>query len=149
MTPAETDPPSESHPGARRRPLVNPAGTDLSCGPTDALLVAAGRGDLDAIATFYDRTAPVVFGMLRGVLSQPTQAERVTEGVYLHVWRTAPGFDPAGHSAWATLLCAARRALIGPVHDHIGALLTRAATDDTIDRAAAGATITTPRGERR
>lgn len=105
-------------PAAGRRPLVDPADGEQSRDLTDALLVAAGRGDLDAFAAFYDLTAPVVFGMLHRVLRHPARAERVTRGIYRHLWRTAPGFDPAaGRSAYATLLLAARRALVGPLHD--------------------------------
>jgi len=85
----------------------------LSRDAIDALLIAAGRGDLDAFATFYDRTAPVVFGLLRGVLGQPARAARATQRVYLQLWRDAPVFDATGPSAYATLLRTARREIAG------------------------------------
>ncbi len=81
---------------------------------TDDLLLAAGRGDLDAFVAFYDSTASVVMGLLDGVLGR-REAERLTEEVYLALWRGAPGFDPLVRSADATLLRTARRALVGPV----------------------------------
>lgn len=81
---------------------------------TDELLVAAGRGDLDAFAAFYDSTASVVTGLLDEVLGR-REAERLTEEVYLALWRDAPGFDPLVRSAEATLRRTARRALVGPV----------------------------------
>ena len=91
---------------------VGPAGADSSLEHTDALLVAAGRGDLNAFSAFYDRTAQVVFGMLHGVLGHPARAERATEDVYLQLWRAAPAFDPVGGSAWATLMVMVRRTAV-------------------------------------
>lgn len=101
---------------ARAAPL-EPWGDVLGGRVADELLVAAGRGDLGALAAFYDRTAPAVLGLLRAVLGAAPQAERAAERVYLRVWRTAPRFDPAGGSAYALLLGAARRELVGRVRD--------------------------------
>ena len=92
-------------------------GNDPSRDHTDALLVAAGRGDLDAFAAFFDRTAPVTFGMLRAALGHPEWAEHAAEDVYLQLWRTAPTFGSTGRSAWATVVAEVLRALSGPVHD--------------------------------
>ena len=107
----------QHHPARGRRPLVEPVNPHLDRGATDALLVAAGRGDLSAFATFYDQTAAAVFGLLRAVLGDPARAEQATERVYLHLWRTAARFDPHGRSAYALLLHTARRELITRVHD--------------------------------
>jgi RNA polymerase sigma-70 factor, ECF subfamily len=57
------------------------------------LLQAAGRGDVDAFAAFHDRTAPLVFGLLRHAYGESAAAERVTVRVYVRVWRAAPTFD--------------------------------------------------------
>lgn len=86
---------------------------------TDALLVAAGRGDLDAFAAFYDATAPRIVGLLHGVLGRPERAESLTEEVYLAAWRDAPTFDPRVRSAEATLVRFVRRALIAPVRQRL------------------------------
>ncbi len=82
---------------------------------TDDQLMAAGRGDMLAFADFYDRTAPAVHGLLRGVLGESDGAEQATHRVYLTLWHTAPQFDPAGTSAYSILMLAARRELIGPL----------------------------------
>lgn len=104
----------------RRRPPLQPPGPDLAGPGTDDLLSAAGRGDLHALARFYDRTAPAVFGMMRGVLGESESAARATERIYLKLWRRAPEFDPTGGSAYALLLHTARRELPGRVRDLIG-----------------------------
>lgn len=70
----------------------------------DALLGEVGEGDVRAFGAFYDRTAPVVFGLLRGALGRDAPAERATERIYRHVWHCAPLFDPARDSAFALLL---------------------------------------------
>lgn len=95
-------------------PPPDPVGAALSSTDADALLVEAGRGDLHAFADLYDRSAPLVFGMLRGVLGHTGPAERATHDVYLQLWRAAPAFDPGARSAYATMLHIARRALTGP-----------------------------------
>lgn len=83
-----------------------------------ALFAAAGRGDLCALGALYDRTAPLVFGLLRGVLGAES-ADQATERVYLRIWHDAPGFDPERDSACTLLLSAARRELVRPVHDAV------------------------------
>jgi len=93
--------------------------THLDRAATDDLLVAAGRGDLGAFGAFYDQTALTVFGMLHTMMADPAGAEQATERVYLHLWRHAARFDPNGKSAYALLLCIARRELINHFHDLI------------------------------
>lgn len=96
---------------------VEPTGA-FPTSDVDGLLIAAGRGDLGAFATFYDRTAAAVFGLLRGVLGDDdVVARRATTQVYLHLWRNAAGFDPAARSAYALLLLTARRELTTRMSD--------------------------------
>lgn len=95
--------------GVARRPRALPGGRQPDLAVTDSLLSAAGRGDVAALAAFYDRTAPIVFGLIRGVLGDAVIAERATERVYLRMWRSAPVFDARARSAHAALLLAARR----------------------------------------
>ena len=104
------------HPAWGRRPPLDPVSAYLDRDATDALLSAAGHGALEAFATFYDGTAPVLFGLLRSVLDDPTQAENATVEIYRHIWRTAPLFDPAGRSAYALLLHTARREMVCRCH---------------------------------
>jgi RNA polymerase sigma-70 factor (ECF subfamily) len=73
------------------------------------LLQAVGRGSDVAFAAFYDRTAPVVFDLLRRALGDAAAAERATVRVYVRVWRTAPAFDPEGMSVCALLVEAVHR----------------------------------------
>jgi Sigma-70 region 2. len=114
-------PRSGDHPSAAdgRRPPIGPSDQQLSRDYTDDLLVAAGRGDLPAFATFYDQTVATVFGLLRSVLGESVGAERATERVYLQLWRAAPRFDPTGRSAYSLLLSTARRELVVRVRDAV------------------------------
>ncbi|MHA6622449.1 GAF domain-containing protein [Pseudonocardia sp. DLS-67] len=104
---------------------------------TDGLLLAAGRGDLRALAAFYDQTVPVVFGLLSGVLGEAAWAERATERVYLQLWRTAPQFDPTEGSAFSLLLRTARRELIGHVCELVIRSPSRTPAGSTTERDAA------------
>jgi Sigma-70 region 2 len=126
-------PGDQQRPAPRALPPVERRGQEPGA-LTDGLLLAAGRGDLRALAAFYDQTAPVVFGMLRGVLGETEQAERATERVYLHLWRTAPRFDPGDGSAFSLLLRTARRELIGHVHGLAIRTPARTAVGDTVER---------------
>lgn len=80
---------------------------------TDDLLVAAGRGDIRALAAFYDSTARPLYGFLRQALRGPEPAERAAAEVYLQIWRSAPQFDPRRCSAYSLLLLLARREVAG------------------------------------
>ena len=75
-----------------RLPLVT---TDL-----DALLRQVARRDVDAFATFYDRTRARVFGMVTRVLRDPGYSEETTQDIYLQVWRTAGSYDPPRARRW-------------------------------------------------
>ena len=77
------------------------------------LLQATGRGDVDAFAALYGRTASVVFGLLEHMTEDPAVAERAMVRVYVRVWRTAPVFDPAVMSGRAFLVEAVHREVDG------------------------------------
>ena len=77
------------------------------------LLQATGRGDVDAFAALYGRTASVVFGLLEHMTEDPAVAERAMVRVYVRVWRTAPVFDPAVMSGSAFLVEAVHREVDG------------------------------------
>jgi RNA polymerase sigma-70 factor (ECF subfamily) len=73
---------------------------------------AVARGDLTGFDELYDDLAPVVYGMVRGVLRDPLQSEEVTQEVLLEIWRMAPRYDPAKGSVMAwTATIAHRRAV--------------------------------------
>jgi RNA polymerase sigma-70 factor, ECF subfamily len=76
------------------------------------LLLAVARGDQAAFEVLYDRLAPLVHGIVRRVVRDPSQSEEVTQEVLLEIWRTAVRFDPARGAvrSWAATM-AHRRAV--------------------------------------
>ena len=92
---------------ADRLPLVT---TDL-----DELLRQVAQRDVDAFATFYDRTRARVFGMVTRVLRDPGYSEETTQDIYLQVWRSAGSYDPAAGSPLAWLLTLAHRRAVDRV----------------------------------
>jgi RNA polymerase sigma-70 factor (ECF subfamily) len=77
----------------------------------DALLTASGRGDYRAFATFYDRTAPMTFGLVRRGLGDNGDAAATTERIYVRLWRSAPRFQPPHECAYGLLLAGIRHEL--------------------------------------
>jgi RNA polymerase sigma-70 factor (ECF subfamily) len=78
----------------------------------DTLLTHVAKGDQAAFEALYDRLAASVYGLIRKVLRNPSQAEEVTQEVLLEVWRAASRFDPArGGAATWVLTIAHRRAI--------------------------------------
>jgi RNA polymerase sigma-70 factor, ECF subfamily len=78
----------------------------------DTLLTHVAKGDQAAFEALYDQLAASVYGLIRKVLRNPSQAEEVTQEVLLEVWRTASRFDRArGGAATWVLTIAHRRAI--------------------------------------
>jgi RNA polymerase sigma-70 factor (ECF subfamily) len=80
-----------------------------------SLIAGVADGDQSAFASLYDSLAPTVFGVVRRVVRDPSQAEEVTQEVFVDIWRQATRFDPARGSVrtWAVTI-AHRRAV-----DHV------------------------------
>src|ERR1700758_4206772 len=78
----------------------------------DLLLVHVARGDTEAFEALYDRLVGPVYGVIRRVLRDPSQAEEVAQEGLLEVWRPPARFAPAmgGAATWA-LTIAHRRAV--------------------------------------
>jgi RNA polymerase sigma-70 factor (ECF subfamily) len=81
----------------------------------DTLLTHVAKGDQAAFEALYDQLAASVYGLIRKVLRNPSQAEEVTQEVLLEVWRTASRFDPARGSAATWMLTIAHRRAIDRV----------------------------------
>jgi len=82
--------------GEEARPIV---------GEGDAqLLVAIGRANHDALAEVYRRHAGAVFGLARRVLCSSSDAEDVTQEVFVRLWNEPHRFDPARGSLRTFLL---------------------------------------------
>jgi RNA polymerase sigma-70 factor, ECF subfamily len=74
------------------------------------LMRAVALGDEASFALLYDRTASVVFGIVRRIVRSQEHAEEVTQEVYLEVWRKARNWDPSRGSVltWVMLIARAR-----------------------------------------
>lgn len=79
------------------------------------LLVQTARGDREAFAAVYDRSAATVYGVALRVLRDPSHAEEVTQEVMVEIWRLAARFDPARGSARAWIATMAHRRAIDRV----------------------------------
>lgn len=66
---------------------------------------------MGAFAAFYDRTAPMIFGLARSGSADLGAATDVAERAYLRLWREAPHFVPDSQCAVGTLLAVLRREL--------------------------------------
>ncbi len=77
-----------------------------------ALMRAVALGDEASFARLYDDLAPIVYGVARKVVRDPSQSEEVLQEVMVEVWRTAPRFDETRGSvgSWVTTI-AHRRAV--------------------------------------
>jgi RNA polymerase sigma-70 factor, ECF subfamily len=100
------------------RPRIAAPPPDADGGPSDtedALLQRVARGDEPAFEQLYDLVAPMVHGVILGVVRNPALAEEVTQEVLVEAWRTAPRFDPARGTARSWLVTMARRRAVDRV----------------------------------
>jgi RNA polymerase sigma-70 factor, ECF subfamily len=72
------------------------------------LIALTAQGDQVALATFYDRTSPQVFGLALKILNNREAAEEVTLDVYTQVWRQAHTYDQTRGAPGAWLMTLAR-----------------------------------------
>lgn len=76
---------------------------------SDSELVTRMKADDEgALGTIYDRYSPMVFGILMGILREPTAAEELLRDVFVQLWRTAADFDAGRGSLLAWLMVTAR-----------------------------------------
>jgi RNA polymerase sigma-70 factor, ECF subfamily len=101
--------------GPWRPRIVAPGPASAPADTEEGLLQRVARGDESAFEQLYDLVAPLVHGVVLGVLRNPALAEEVTQEVLVEAWRTAPRFDPGRGSARSWLLTMARRRAVDRV----------------------------------
>jgi RNA polymerase sigma-70 factor (ECF subfamily) len=74
----------------------------------ERLIEQIASGSEAAMAGLYDRTASLIFGLIRRIVRDQQAAEEVTHEVYLQVWRKARDFDAMRGKASTWLLLLAR-----------------------------------------
>src|SRR6478736_7701849 len=76
------------------------------------LIASVANGDQAAFASLYDALSPTLFGVVRRVLRDGSQAEEVTQEVFVEIWKQAARFDAERGSVrtWAVTI-AHRRAV--------------------------------------
>jgi len=79
------------------------------------LMADVASGDHDAFAALYDQTCTKVFGLVRRVVRDSSQAEEVTQEVYLQAWRQSARFDRQAGTALSWLLTLAHRRAVDRV----------------------------------
>ena len=73
-----------------------------------ALIKRVAEGEQDALATFYDRTSRLAYGLILRIVADAATAEEVALDVYKQVWRTASRYSSERGSPLAWLLTIAR-----------------------------------------
>jgi RNA polymerase sigma-70 factor (ECF subfamily) len=114
VTEGQRKPPGGSS-GRRADAAGGHAGSGPGADQLSALLSRVARGDQDAYAAVYDRTAGQVLGLVLSIVRDPAQSEEVMQEVLLEVWRTAARFDPAAGSASAWVMTVAHRRAVDRV----------------------------------
>jgi len=66
---------------------------------SEELLIRIARGDQRAFSLFYDKHAPVLFGLSNRILCDAKEAEDIVQEVFLQVWQSASKFNRALGSA--------------------------------------------------
>lgn len=89
------------------------------------LLLKVGGGDEDALADLYDRSSPIVFGLVCRIVGDREVAEEVTIDVYSQLWRKASEFDAKRGRARSWLLLIARSRALDYLRSSAGKLRTR------------------------
>jgi RNA polymerase sigma-70 factor, ECF subfamily len=81
----------------------------------EGLLGEVARGDQAAFEAVCSRAGATVFGVVRGVVRDPSLAEEVCQEVLLEVWRCASRFQPGRGSAMAWVTTIAHRRAVDRV----------------------------------
>lgn len=80
-----------------------------------ALLRRSARGDDAAFAELYDATSSRLHGLVLRVLRDPSQAEEVTQEVFIEIWRHSARYDETAGSPLSWLMTIAHRRAVDRV----------------------------------
>lgn len=74
------------------------------------LILEVSKGNDASMATLYDRTSSLVFGLILKILADRPEAEEVLGDVYLQIWEKAGSYDPARSKpvTWIIMLARSR-----------------------------------------
>ena len=79
------------------------------------LLQRAGRGDQAAFGELYDGVSALVYGIVLKVVRDPSQAEEITQEVFVEIWRLAPRYDEHRGSVKSWIATVAHRRAVDRV----------------------------------
>ncbi|HKO51208.1 MAG TPA: sigma-70 family RNA polymerase sigma factor [Polyangiaceae bacterium] len=74
----------------------------------EALVRASANGDTRALASLYDRHAPLMLGLARRIVIGKSEAEDIVHDVFVEAWRRAADYDENRGSVKAWLLLRTR-----------------------------------------
>ena len=92
--------------GRSSRPAPAALADEVASGPTDLELLGALADDPNALADLYDRHSSLVYGLAMSVLRDATEAEDLTQEVFLGL--TDHSFDPERGTLAAYLISLTR-----------------------------------------
>lgn len=72
------------------------------------LLAAITARDSHALAELYQRRGRLIYSLLVRMLVNEMEAQEVMQDTFVHIWRSAAGFDPARSSPLAWMIMIAR-----------------------------------------
>jgi RNA polymerase sigma-70 factor (ECF subfamily) len=91
---------------------ASPARRTESTPELAGLIEHMAQGRQEALAQLYDKTAPLVNGLLMRILDLPQDAEEVLLDVYMKAWRNAKSYSPDRGTVQAWLFTMARSVAI-------------------------------------
>ncbi len=104
MPPPESSWPDRSASGAGRRTLSAVPDRPAEPPSPEQLLQLTAVGRQDAFERLYDTFGARVFGLARRIVRDPSQAEEVSQEVFLEIWRRASRFDASKGSATSWIM---------------------------------------------